>query len=146
MRNQRLAAVATSLAACAAAFFLGQAARSVPAAAPAKTRVFEIRTYTANPGKLEALDARFRDHTTRLFEKHGITNIGYWVPTDEPQSKETLVYILAYENREAAEKSWKAFRADPEWLKAKADSEANGKLVSKVESVFVVPTDYSPLQ
>jgi NIPSNAP len=108
--------------------------------------VFEIRTYTAEPGKLEALHARFRDHTVQLLNKHGITSVGYFAPTDEPLSKNTLVYILAFPSREAAKKSWEEFRNDPEWHKVQKESEANGKLVTKVESVFADPTDYSPLK
>src|SRR2546430_10531384 len=86
-----------------------------------KGKVFEMRTYTTNEGKLDALLARFRDHTTRLFEKHGMTNIGYWVPKDEPLSKNTLIYILAFPSREAAQKSWAAFRSDPEWQKVQKE-------------------------
>ncbi len=106
------------------------------------TRVFEMRTYFAVPGKLDALNARFRDHTCKLFEKHGMTNVGYWVPLDNTENK--LVYILAYPSREAREKAWKAFLGDPEWQKAYKDSEADGKLVARVESVFLSATDYSP--
>ena len=114
--------------------------------AEAKARVFEIRTYTANDGKLEALQARFRQHTTKLFERHGMTNIGYWSPQDSPLSKNTLIYILAFPSREAAKRSWEEFRNDPDWKKVQQESEVNGKLVSKVESVFADPTDYSPIQ
>jgi hypothetical protein len=109
-------------------------------------RVFEIRTYTAEDGKLEALNARFRDHTTKLFEKHGITPIGFWIPADEPRSKNTLIYIVAHASREQAKQDWEEFHNDLEWKKVAAESEANGKLVTKVESVFVNPTDYSPLK
>jgi hypothetical protein len=109
-------------------------------------RCFEMRTYTAAPGKLTALHARFRDHTNALFVKHGIALVGYWTPTDGETAANTLVYILAYPNREAATASWKAFQADPEWVKAKADSEVDGKLVDKVVSVFLKPTDYSPIK
>jgi hypothetical protein len=114
--------------------------------AETKGRVFELRTYTASEGKLEALQTRFRQHTTRLFEKHGMTNIGYWVPRDAPGSQNTLIYILAHPSREAARKSWDAFRNDPDWKKARDESEANGRLTSKVESVFMDPTDYSSLK
>ncbi len=108
-------------------------------------RIFEMRTYFANEGKLEALHARFRDHTCKLFEKHGMTNIGYWVPVGEnPERK--LVYILAYPSKEAREASWKAFQADEDWKKAKADSEKNGVLVAKVDSVFLTGTDYSAIK
>ena len=109
-------------------------------------RCFEMRTYTANPGKLEALHKRFRDHTNALFVKHGITLIGYWTPTDGDAATNTLVYILAYPSRAAREESWKAFQADPEWKDAKAASEANGVLVGNVVSVFLKPTDYSPIK
>ena len=109
-------------------------------------RVFEIRTYTANEGKLDALHARFRNHTLRLFEKHGMQNIGYWSPLDAPLSQNTLIYVLAHKSREAAEKSWDSFRNDPEWKKEQAASEANGKLVAKVEPVFAKATDYSPMK
>jgi hypothetical protein len=109
----------------------------------AENRVFEMRTYHTLPGKLDALLARFRDHTTALFEKHGITNIGYWVPRDKPN---TLVYILAHKDAESAKKSFDAFRQDPAWVKARTESEAAGKIVEKVESVFMDPTDFSKLK
>lgn len=114
--------------------------------AQTKNRVFEIRTYTANEGKLEALHARFRNHTLKLFEKHGMTNIGYWSPTDEPLAKDTLIYVLAYPSREAAKKAWDGFRNDPQWKKVQTESEVNGRLVKKVDSVFMDPTDYSPMK
>lgn len=111
------------------------------------SRFFEMRTYTAAPGKFEALHARFRDHTNRLFKKHGMTLVGYWVPADKEKGAEnTLVYILSYPSREAREASWKAFAADPEWKAAKDASEVNGKLVDKVDIVFLRPTDYSPIK
>ena len=110
------------------------------------TRVFELRTYYAAPGKMDALNARFRNHTNRLFLKHGMTPIGYWNPTDPKEAQQKLIYVLAFPSRAAADKSWQAFRDDPEWKKAKAESEKNGKLVAKVESVFLQPTDYSPLK
>lgn len=111
-----------------------------------ETRVFELRTYTAAPGKLEALNTRFRDHTNKLFVKHGMTMIGYWTPADGEKKDNTLVYILAYPSREAAKKAWAAFREDPDWIKAKADSEVNGSLTVHVDSVFLNPTDYSPIK
>ena len=114
-------------------------------AAEKDTRCFEMRTYFAARGKLDALLARFRDHTVKLFEKHGITNIGYWVPIENTDNK--LVYVIAFPNREAREGasgSWKAFAADPEWKAAQKASEVNGKLVEKVESVFLSATDFSP--
>lgn len=111
------------------------------------SRCFEMRTYYAAPGKLEALNARFRDHTCALFKKHGMENIGYWIPADKDKGAEnTLVYIIAHKSREEAKKSWAAFIADPEWKKVQQESEANGKLVEKIESVFLSATDYSPIK
>jgi hypothetical protein len=106
------------------------------------TRCFELRIYHPAPGKLEALHSRFRDHTCKLFEKHKMTNIGYWMPVDTKD--ERLHYVLAYPSREAREASWKAFGADPDWKTAKEASEANGKLVAKAESYFLTATDFSP--
>jgi hypothetical protein len=115
--------------------------------AQSKDRIFEMRTYTAAPGKFDALKSRFRDHTTRLFERHGMTNIGYWIPADPPNSENTLVYILAHSSREAAKKSWADFRSDPEWQKAAKESEKDGKLLAKSpESVFLVPADFSKIK
>lgn len=111
------------------------------------SRVFELRTYHAAPGKLAALHARFRDHTNALFKKQGMTVVGYWVPMDADKgSADTLVYLLAHESRAAAKASWAAFGADPEWVRVKADSEKDGPLTTKVESVFLSPTDYSPMK
>jgi len=106
------------------------------------SRCFEMRTYYAAEGKLDDLNARFRDHTLKIFEKHGIQNIGYWTPLENPDRK--LVYVLAYPSRAAREQSWKEFFADPDWKKAASESEAHGKLVTKVETVFMQATDYSP--
>jgi len=119
-----------------------------PASASASGgRVFEMRTYVANPGKFEALQSRFRDHTCAIFKKHGMENVGYWVPQDEKDGKGgTLVYLIAFPSRDAAQKSWAAFRADPEWQKVAAESEKDGKLVKEVKSVFLDPTDYSPIK
>ncbi len=122
---------------------------AIPATAEEKkgdTRVFEMRTYYAMPGKMKDLHARFRDHTCKLFEKHGMTIIGFWSPTDGKVAEEKMVYILAYPSKEAADKAWKAFREDPEWKKAAQESEKNGKLVAKVESLYMNPTDYSPIK
>jgi len=111
-------------------------------AAHKDSRVYEMRIYYAAPDKLDALHTRFRDHTTKLFEKHGMVNVGYWVPLDNPERK--LIYILSYPSREAREKSWKGFMADPVWQKASKESEVNGKLVDKFESFYMTATDYSP--
>ena len=108
----------------------------------ASQRFFEMRVYTTAEGRLDALHARFRDHTNTLFRKHGIEIIGFWTPADEPRSKNTLIYILAYPSREAREQSWKEFQADPEWQKAKADSEKDGKIVVNVDSTYMTPTDF----
>ena len=109
-------------------------------------RFFEMRTYTANDGKMAELHKRFREHTNRLFEKHGMTLVGYWTPVDGPEAANTLVYILAYPSREAREKSWKDFQADPDWQAAYKASHANGPLVKKAVSQFLNPTDYSPIK
>jgi len=109
-------------------------------------RVFEMRIYYANPGKMKALHERFRSHTNKLFVKHGMTLIGFWSPTDGKEAERKMIYILAYPSKEAADKSWAAFRVDPDWIKVKADSEKDGVLVEKVESVYLNPTDYSPLK
>jgi hypothetical protein len=115
-------------------------------AVPENSRVFEMRTYTAAPGKLQALHARFRDHTLRLFEKHGMKNVIYLSPVDEKLAGDTLVYLISHASREAADKSWEAFRADPEWHAARDESEKGGKLVSKVDAQYFTPTDYSPVK
>ena len=113
-------------------------------AAGAKGRFYEMRTYHCADGKLEDLHNRFRNHTNRLFKKHGIEMIGYWTPADGEASKNTLVFILAYPSREAREQRWNAFSNDPEWKNAKAASERNGPLVTKVDQLLMNPTDYSP--
>jgi hypothetical protein len=114
--------------------------------ATSKERFFEMRTYIAAPGKLDALNARFRNHTNKLFVKHGMELIGYWTPTEGNAADNTLIYILAYPSKEAREKSWKAFQEDPDWKKVRQETEAAGKLVEKVESVYLKPTDYSPIK
>ncbi|MEW5976092.1 MAG: NIPSNAP family protein [Acidobacteriota bacterium] len=126
-----------------AGFWVG---KQSTAQADAKARVFELRTYVANEGKMDALHARFRHHTLKFFERHGMGNVGYWTPQDGPGAGNTLVYVLAHSSREEAKRSWQSFRDDPSWKKVKADSEVNGVLTSKVESVFLTPTDYSPLK
>lgn len=113
------------------------------AGAAPEPRLFELRTYTSPAGKLDHLHRRFREHTLKLFEKHGMQNIAYWVPEDR---ENTIVYVLAHDSREAATASWKAFGADPEWQRVRAASEANGPIVTKVESVFLRATDYSPMR
>lgn len=141
--KRSIAAVVLAAAALAALWFSFAEVSPVQAA---DQRFFELRIYTANPGKLEALNARFRDHTNKLFVKHGMQLVGYWTPADGPEAQNTLIYILAYPSREAREASWKAFQDDPQWKAARAESEKDGRLVEKVESKFLNPTDYSPIK
>ena len=110
------------------------------------TKLYELRVYYAKPGKLDALHARFRDHTVKLFEKHGMTNVGYFVPQDAPLAQNTLIYVLSHKDRAAATESWKNFRADPVWIEAKKASEVDGSLTTSVVSVFMKPTDFSKLK
>jgi hypothetical protein len=127
---------------------LALAAVATPAhtqAIDARTATYELRTYYPAPGKLGALNSRFREHTLKLFAKHGMRNVAYWneQPTaDAPEGR--LIYVLAYPSRAARDEDWKAFGSDPEWRAVVATSEANGKLVTKVDSVFMTMTDYSP--
>lgn len=110
------------------------------------TRIFELRTYTAMPGRIDILHARFREHTLKLFEKHGMTVVGFWKPVDEQRAQKQLVYLLAFPSREAAAAGWKDFQADPKWKAVKAASEKDGPLVEKIESVYLKATDYSPVK
>jgi hypothetical protein len=120
--------------------------------AASKPRVYELRTYYTAEGKLGDLNSRFRDHTTKIFEKHGMKNVVYGVPMDAakdgvgPSKENTLIYLLSHESKEAALKSWADFAKDPDWIKARTASEVNGKLTTKVERVFLEPTDYSPMK
>ncbi|MDP7268294.1 MAG: NIPSNAP family protein [Pirellulales bacterium] len=126
------------------AWTLASADRAAAAESDAAGRLFEMRTYTTAPGKLENLHARFRDHTNALFVKHGMALIAYWVPEEKPN---TLIYILAYPDRDAREASWKAFMADPEWQRVWDASKkaAGGPIVTKIDKTFMRPTDYSPI-
>ena len=109
------------------------------------TRVYELRTYTTLPGRLPALHKRFAEHTMKLFEKHGIRNEMYWILIDDARKDNTLIYLLSHESQEAAEKNWKAFQADADWIKVRDASEADGKILAKApERVFMRLTDYSP--
>lgn len=123
-------------------------ALNLPCMVPAAEagRVYELRTYVTNQGKLDDLLKRFRDHTCRLFEKHGMENIGYWVPLEKADgSDNTLIYIIAHRSRDAASASWKSFGSDPEWQSARKASEESGKILARPpESVFLAPTSYSP--
>jgi len=108
------------------------------------TGIFELRVYHAAPGKLGELEARFREHTIRIFDRHGMKSVAYWTPLDEPEKSNTLIYILQHPSREAAAANWKSFGDDPEWKTVRDKSEANGKLVEKVDSTFMALTDFSP--
>lgn len=119
-------------------------AESMPEPPDSAATVYELRVYHANEGKLDDLLKRFREHTTRLFEKHGMKNIAYWTPLDDPLKGKTLIYILAHPSREAAAANWKAFGDDPDWQKVRDASEVNGKLVEKVDSTYMALTDFSP--
>jgi len=137
-------------AAITAAFVFGFLARGVvpgePVALAQSARVFELRTYTAPDGKLEELHKRFRDHTMRIFKNHNMTSVAYFRPQDAPLSQNTLIYLISHPSREAAKANWAAFQQDPEWQKVASESQKNGKIVAKVESVFLDPTDYSPMK
>ncbi len=113
---------------------------------PAAARVFEWRTYKANPGKLDALNARFRNDTCRRFKKHGIEMIGFWTPTEGEEAKDTLYYLVAFPSVEAQKKAWQAFFDDPQWKRVKADSEKDGVLVKEMLSKNLKATDYSPMR
>lgn len=126
--------------------FLGAGLARLHAADAPPPRVFEIRTYHTFPGRLEALHKRFREHTMRIFEKHGMTNVAYWTFEDSPAKENTLIYVISHKSREAAKASWAAFGADPEWQKVSTESQLDGKIVERVESVFVDATDYSPMK
>ena len=132
----------------AAAVAAAQAAAPAPAGSLAPdSGAFELRTYTAAPGKLETLHARFRNHTNRLFAKHGMKIVVFWVPSDKDKGADnTLVYLLRYPDRAAREKAWEDFRKDPEWIAARDASEASGKIVDNVVSVMLTATDYSPMK
>ncbi len=109
-------------------------------------RVFELRVYHANPGKLAGLQKMFQDVTLPMFKKHGIANVGYWVPQDAPESQNTWIYIVAHPNREAAKANWAAFQADPEWKAKSAAAQADGKFVEKIDSTFMDPAPISPIK
>lgn len=108
--------------------------------------IYELRTYTAHEGKLEALEARFRDHTLKIFESHGMKNIGYWLTEKKEGEDQKLVYIIAHKDRDAAKASWDDFRKDPAWKAASKASRVNGRLVKRIESQYLTPTDYSKLK
>lgn len=130
----------------AGAFTAGRLTGQEPKVSP--PRVYELRTYTTIDGRMPALQARFKNHTLKLFEKHGMKNEMYWNPVlttlDDVKAKNTLIYIVSHDSLEAAQKSWAGFRADPEWHKARDESEKDGKIVEKVESVYMTLAEFSP--
>src|SRR5919198_460280 len=138
-----LGRVAAAIALVLTGYVAGQTSEMNAVGAPQEaTRVFELRTYTTPEGKLDLLNARFRDHTRRIFDRHNMTSIGYWTPVDAPN---TLIYILAHPSIDEAKKNWEAFRSDPEWQKVKGETEAHGLTGIKVESRFMRATDYSAI-
>ena len=144
-----MSSIRTSLIACFAGLVLGGLVMNFNgtiAAEPEAEGVYELRTYTAAEGKLEALEARFKNHTMKLFEKHGMKNVMYWKPTNPETSKNTLIYVLWHKSEEAAKTSWKEFRGDPDWVAAKTESEKDGSLTTPggVVSVFMKATEWSP--
>jgi hypothetical protein len=126
--------------------FLSQVAPALQQAksGSVSTGVYELRVYHTFEGKLDDLLTRFREHTMRIFEKHGMKNIAYWTPTDDPLKGKTLIYVIEHASRDTAIANWKAFGEDPDWISVRDKSEANGKLVEKVDSTFMVLTDFSP--
>ena len=136
---------ALGLATLVAGFGLFSGEVSVAQSKDTGSRVYELRTYTTLPGRLPALNKRFADHTIGIFAKHGMKSVMYWSPTDDARKDNTLIYILLHDSEEAADKNWKAFAADPEWIKVRDASEADGKILAKApERVFMKMTDYSP--
>jgi len=140
-----------SMVAAAAAIFVagiavGSTMQNMGIAHAQSGKVYELRTYTSPDGKLGDLHARFRNHTIRIFDKHGMKSVGYFSPQDAPLSQNTLIYVLEHPSREEAKKHWAEFSADPEWKKVSEESQKDGRIVSKVDSVFMTPTDYSPMK
>jgi hypothetical protein len=140
----RLAAISFGIVAAALAVRLY--VESSVAQAQGTDRVFELRTYTAQPGKFEAMKTRFRNHIIPLFKKHNLTVVGFWTPADAPASENTLIYVLAHPSREAAKKNWDGFRSDPERVKVWAETEKDGPINLKVDSVYMNPLDFSPIK
>ena len=146
LKQKRYLVACLGLAVFGLGYAAGQFAAFESVAQAQSERIFEMRTYTAHPGRLDALNARFRDHTTRIFEKHGMTNVGYWTPQEAPLAENTLLYILAHDSREAGQASWDAFRADPEWAQVAEESQRDGRIVESVDVLWLEPTDYSKIK
>jgi hypothetical protein len=136
MRNKIIVAIVLIL----SGFAVGRASQPAPA------HIYELRTYTAADGKLDSVVARFRDNTIRIFNRHHMKSVGYWLPTVGDKAGKTLIYILEHANHEDALKNWAEFNADPEWQKVKAESEKDGKIVTNAERVFMSATDFSPIK
>jgi hypothetical protein len=129
-----------------ALFAVAAPAAAQDTAVDARAALYELRVYHAQPGKLDALNARFREHTLELFEKHGMRNVAYWIEPPTPESPDgKVIYVLAFPGREAREASWQAFGADPVWQEVHATSEAGGKLIARIDSTLMSLADYSPL-
>lgn len=129
---------------CGAAAVLGIGAIAGQVHGQAPGHVYELRVYHVNPGKLDAVNARFRDHTDEIFRRHGIKSIGYWLPQDSKLNE--FIYVVDHKSKEDADRNWKAFQTDPEWIKVRDASEANGKLVDHVDSTYMDPTTYSKMK
>ena len=140
--------ITATTAAFAAGIAVGTTAQSafVASADTQREQVFELRTYTAAEGKHDALLTRFRDHTMRIFEKHGMHNVGYWIPQDAPDSENTLIYLLSHASRDAANASWQAFMEDPEWQAVAEEAQRDGRLITGLERVYLDPADFSPMR
>lgn len=154
MARRRMATLGLLGIAFGAGYLFG-AQREVPLIATAEAstgvpaqpmQVFELRTYTAPAGRLDDLLARFRNHTVRIFTKHGMTSVGYWLPQDDPLARNTLIYLLAHPSREAAEANWRTFSADPEWQAVAEESQRDGRLIAGLQRVYLDPTDFSPMR
>lgn len=144
LHSRRVSALVITLTLTAGMFGIGSAVAQDDAAVD---RVFELRTYITLDGRLDALNTRFRDHTLRLFEKHGMTVMGFWEPIDAEKGRgNTLIYMLAFPSEEARHEAWKAFAEDPEWKKVAAESQEDGKILERVESTLLAPTDYSSVR
>ncbi|MBM4183535.1 MAG: NIPSNAP family protein [Gemmatimonadetes bacterium] len=152
MATKRVLLTAAMVALFGAGYALGrlgpvpEAEASPLASLEAADRVFELRTYTAPEGKLDDLLARFRNHTMRIFERHGMTNVGYWLPQDTALRSNTLVYLLAHPSRAAADQAWRDFAADPEWQRVSEESQRDGRIVTQVVRQYLDPTDFSQMK
>lgn len=142
----RYIAFAIALIALATGLGLGLAAAPALGQTEKTGMVYELRKYYVLPGKDADIHKRFREHTMAIFEKHGMKNIGYWSPAEPKEGDPALVYIVAHASRAQADANWKAFGADPEWQAVQKESELNGKIVAKVERMYLNPTDYSQLK